>query len=189
MLVHPPHGLVAETESQIVARMATDERWLREAVGVPAARAAGLAASLRRLSALESLIFARWSLVMAHFERALFVDPDGDLRTLWWDLIERFQLVPRPDDRHAPDWAAKIHLANFPGSYYVYILGQMVVSQLHAALRRDVGGLYGHADAGPYLVEHLYRLGRVADWEATVERATGRRLEPDDYAREWVGTE
>src|SRR5437764_1292571 len=63
------------------------------------------------------LVFARWVLVMTTFERALYADPDADLDSLWWDLVERHQRIHRPDGRAAPDWAAKIHLAAAPVYY------------------------------------------------------------------------
>jgi len=152
---------------------------------VPASRAAELAAAMRERDRLAQLVMTRWSLVMAHFERALFKDPTADLRTLWWDLVERFQLIHRPDGRHEPDWAAKIHLANFPGNYYAYIIAELVVSQLHNALVREVGGLYGHAEAGTFLRERLYRHGSRYPWDRTVELATGHPIGVDAYAGEW----
>ena len=88
------------------------------------------------------LVFARWVLVVTHFERELYADPDADLDTLWWDLVERFQLVRRPEGRHAPDWAAKIHLAVVPVYYQNYLYGEMFASQLvRAALAKAHGGL------------------------------------------------
>ena len=73
---------------------------------------------------------------MTNFERSLYADPDADLDTLWWDLVERYQLVHRPDDRHAPDWAAKIHLAAAPVYYQNYLYGELFASQLDATLAR-----------------------------------------------------
>ena len=52
----------------------------------------------------------RLAMVMTHFERALYQDPEQDLNTLWWDLVEEFQGVRRPEGRHAPDWASKISI-------------------------------------------------------------------------------
>ncbi|HEV8637595.1 MAG TPA: M3 family metallopeptidase [Chloroflexota bacterium] len=186
-LVLWPNGIIAETESQTIDRIANDARWLHEAVGIEADRAEWLADEMRQRARLSQLILTRWSLVQAHFERALHADPEQDLPTLWWDLVERFQLVRRPEGRHEPDWAAKIHNANFPGHYYVYILGELVVSQLSRALAQEVGGLYGHRRAGPFLVDRLYRLGAQYDWEETARRATGAPLSVDAYVAEWFG--
>jgi peptidyl-dipeptidase A len=185
-LIYAPNGIIAETESQTIDRMQNDPRWLRDAVGIEAARAEQLAGEMRQKARLTQLIMTRWSLVQAHFERAIHRDPRQDLRALWWEIVERFQLLKRPDGRDAPDWAAKIHNANFPGHYYVYILGELVVSQLNRALVDEVGGLYGHKDAGRFLVERLYRLGAKHDWEETARRATGAPLTVDAYVREWL---
>lgn len=184
MLVHPPHGLVAETESQLLERVAATAPWLEQVVGLPASEASSVALAMQESEHFAALIMARWSLVMAHFERAMFKTPEADLSTLWWDLVERFQLVHRPDARHAPDWAAKIHLANFPGSYYVYILGELAVSQMASAMRRDLGDFFGNPKAGPYLMQNLYQLGSVENWEATVRRATGSTLSTAAFVAE-----
>src|SRR5205823_6568184 len=82
--------------------------------------------------------------VMTHFERGLYAQPDGDHDDRWWDLVERFQLVQRPDGRHAPDWAAKIHIAAAPVYYHNYLFGEMIASQLAASL----GGLVENDRAG-----------------------------------------
>jgi peptidyl-dipeptidase A len=180
-----PNGIIAETESQTIERMSSDARWFEEVVGVPAERAGALSRALHERDRLAQLMMTRWSLVQAHFERAIHADPDADLRSLWWDLVERFQLIRRPDGRDEPDWAAKIHNANFPGSYYVYVLGELVVSQMYNALVREVGGLYGHPEAGPFLRDRLFKLGGRYDWERTVELATGQPIAVDAYVKEW----
>ncbi|TAK22361.1 MAG: hypothetical protein EPO26_11725 [Chloroflexota bacterium] len=180
-----PNGIIAETESQTIDRMANDARWLHEAVGIPAPEAESVSRAATEQARLAQLLLARWCLVQAHFERAMHRDPDGDLNTLWWDLVERYQFITRPEGRNESDWAAKIHNAQFPGHYYVYIVGEMAVSQFCAALMREVGGLYGHPAAGEYLTKRLYRLGARWDWEETVQRSTGARLTVDSYVNEW----
>ena len=69
----------------------------------------------------------------------LYADPeDPKLNEYWWDLVEEMQLLTRPEGRRAPDWAAKIHLTVAPVYYHNYQLGELIASQLGAALRRDV---------------------------------------------------
>ena len=83
-------------------------------------------------------MFARWVQVMVRFERALYADPERDLDRLWWDLVERYQRVKRPEGRRAPDWAAKIHLATAPVYYHAYLMGECTASQLHRhVVRRE----------------------------------------------------
>ena len=109
---------------------------------------------------------------MVHMERALYSNPEQDLRALWWDLVERFQWVRRPEGRNAPDWAAKIHFSVAPVYYHNYQLGEMLASQLQDHLLRDVlGGGAGawtryvrSPDVGAFLRREFYGPGKRLDW-------------------------
>ncbi|MDQ4057509.1 MAG: peptidase M3, partial [Actinomycetota bacterium] len=121
-------------------------------------------------------------LVMCHFERALYADPEQDLNRLWWDLVERFQLLHRPDGRDAPDWAAKIHIAAAPVYYHNYLLGSVLSCQLEREIIDACGRLVNERPAGEWLTERLFRPGNLLTWEALIEQATGRPLSSDDFA-------
>jgi peptidyl-dipeptidase A len=78
---------------------------------------------------------------MYRFEKALYEDPDReDLNALWWDLVERIQLIRRPPGRDKPDWAAKLHVALAPVYYHNYILGSLTAAQLRDHLEKNVAG-------------------------------------------------
>jgi peptidyl-dipeptidase A len=130
------------------------------------------------------LVFARWVLVVTHFERALYADPDTDLDTAWWDLVERFQRVRRPAGRHAPDWAAKIHLAVVPVYYQNYLYGELFASQLAAQLRDTFDGLVGATGAGTHLRGRVFAPAAALRWDRFVEQATGRPLDARAFARD-----
>ena len=78
------------------------------------------------------LIFSRWCQVMLRFEKALYEDPSRDLNVLWWDLVENYQGLKRPDGRHAPDYASKIHIVSTPAYYHNYMMGELFAAQLAA---------------------------------------------------------
>ncbi len=121
---------------------------------------------------------------MTNFERGLYADPDADLDTLWWDLVERHQLLHRPDDRHAPDWAAKIQLAAAPVYYQNYLYGELVASQLDATLHARAGGIVDRTAAGALLRDDVFAPGASLRWDALVERATGAPLSAEHMARQ-----
>ena len=114
--------------------------------------------------------------MVTHFERALYADPDADLDTIWWDLVERFQLVRRPAGRHHPDWAAKIHIAVVPVYYQNYLYGEMFASQLLATLRERTDGLVDRPAAGAYLRDAVFRPASRDRWDRLVADATGAPL-------------
>ena len=41
----------------------------------------------------QLLIFSRWCQVMLRFEKGMYENPDQDLNKLWWDLVEKYQMV------------------------------------------------------------------------------------------------
>ena len=83
-------------------------------------------------------MFSRWCQVVFRFEMALYDNPEQDLNRVWWDLVEKYQEVKRPEGRNQPDYASKIHIATAPVYYQSYMLGQLFASQVHHAIARDV---------------------------------------------------
>jgi peptidyl-dipeptidase A len=192
LLREPAHILTTEASAMLFGRLPKDAAWLEHHAGVPADEARAVGAACARASRDQLLVQTRWMLVMCHMERALYRDPGQDLDSLWWDLVEHFQQVRRPEGRHSPDWASKVHFSTAPVYYQNYMLGEMMASQLQAHLRRVVLGGGPDVDAryvsspevGAFLVEQLYRGGRLHDWRETLPRATGGTLSAAAFVEE-----
>jgi peptidyl-dipeptidase A len=178
------HALTTEGIAMLMGRLPRDPRWLRDVAEVDAAAVDGIAPALADARRAALLVFARWVLVMTNFERSLYADPDADLDTLWWDLVGRYQQVTRPEGRHAPDWAAKIHLAAAPVYYQNYLYGELFASQLDATLGARTDGLVDRRDAGALLVRDVFAPGASLRWDELVTRATGEPLSADHLARQ-----
>jgi peptidyl-dipeptidase A len=137
---------------------------------------------------------------MTHFERAMYQEQGKDLRAFWWDCVERFQKVTRPENRHTPDWAAKIHLPCAPVYYQNYILGEMNASQLAHCLNQALAtdssshneagenglnvAMVTSPQVGAYLRERLFKLGARYPWEETLRRVTGEGLNVAYFTRD-----
>ncbi len=186
LLRQPAHTLSTEAIAMLMGRLALDEEWLTNVAGVEPATVGRLAPELRDQGRLGMLIFVRWMLVMCHFERQLYLDPKQDLNTLWWDMVEKYQLLHRPEGRDEPDWAAKIHLALHPVYYQNYILGELSASQLKRNLLANFGGLVDNPRAGRFLIERVFRPGAVREWDSALEYATGEKLNPRYFVEEFV---
>jgi peptidyl-dipeptidase A len=179
-LLRTMHFCLTEGVAMRCGRLVNDPEWLRRIAGVPSATVADLAPQLRSAGRAQLLVFARWVLVMTHFERGLYAQPNDNHDDRWWDLVERFQLVQRPDGRHAPDWAAKIHIAAAPVYYHNYLFGEMFASQLAASL----GGLVDNDAAGRALSSRVFAPGATQRWDHLIEQATGSALTPAVFERE-----
>lgn len=178
LLRKPPHPLSTEAIAIMMASLANDNQWLSTVLQVPPEDADQLAQHSLKRERAGGLIFTRWCLVMTNFERSLYADPETDLNTLWWDLVEKYQLLRRPEGRDKPDWAAKYHVALVPVYYQNYELGILVSSQFRHYLEQDFGGIVGQNAGGEWLVNRVFRTGALEDWSKHVETVTGEPLNP-----------
>ncbi|HVE62920.1 MAG TPA: M2 family metallopeptidase [Mycobacteriales bacterium] len=186
----PAHSLTTEAVAQLFGRLSKDPGWLRDIAGVPAADAEALAGDVRAALRASMLVFARWVLVMCHFERDLYTElgkPGFDPDARWWEHVERFQLLRRPPGRaDSPDWAAKLHLALAPVYYQNYVLGECLASQLAATVAQRGGRLYNDPATGRWLGEHVFGPGASLRWDHLVTRATGSPLSAAAFVQEFV---
>ncbi len=192
ILRQPAHIATTEAIAMFMDRLAYDVGWLESAAGAKPAKRNELAERAAATLRFELLLTARWVLVMTYFERDLYANPErSDLNGFWWDLVEDLQRVHRPQGRDAPDWAAKIHLAVAPVYYHNYLLGELIASQLAAALRREVlkggaaSGWVGRPELGDFLQERMFKAGASIAWQTLLEGATGSRLAPDAFLEEF----
>ena len=89
----------------------------------------------------------------------------------------------RPDGRHEPDWAAKIHLAVVPVYYQNYLYGELVASQLARDARaRDRRDRRPVDAAGRLLADRVFAPGASLRWDQLVVEATGEPLTPKHLA-------
>lgn len=182
LLRRAAHTFVTEAIAILAGRLVRDPDWLTTVARSDPGTVDGIRDQLARSAAAQSLLFMRWGLAVVHFERSLYSDPEGDLNALWWELVERFQLVNRPPERHAADWAAKIHIAAAPVYYQNYLLGEMFAAQIERTCRGQAGGLIGRREVGDLLRDRIFRLGSSRRWDDLVEHATGRRLGAADFS-------
>lgn len=179
------HALATEGVAMLFGRLPRDPEWLRVVAGVDAARVDELVPRLTTARRAGLLVFARWVLVMTNFERGLYADPAADHEARWWDLVERFQLLRRPAITDAA-WASKIHLTVAPVYYQNYLYGELVASQLAAAISTRAGSLVDRADAGRFLVDNVFRPGASRRWDHLVEHATGAPLHAAAFGQQLV---
>ena len=140
----------------------------------------------------QLLVFSRWCQVMLRFEKGMYENPDQDLNKLWWDLVEKYQGLTRPEGRNAPDYAAKIHIVSAPVYYHNYMMGQLFASQVHHALSRDLYKadpstvLYiGDPKVGDWMKKKIFDLGRSLTWKELTKFATGEELSPKAFAKDF----
>lgn len=185
------HALSTEGIAMMFERFLGNAQFLK-AMGVEIENPAAFDAATEKVRRNRLLIFSRWAQVMFRFEKALYENPDQNLNALWWDLVEKYQMVRRPEGRDEPDFAAKIHVVTVPAYYHNYLMGELFAAQVHHALCREVLGgaeprkaIYvGNPKAGEFLVKRVFAPGRTLSWQELCKFATGSALEPTAFAYE-----
>ncbi len=185
------HALTTEGLAMMFERLANDSKWLT-AMDVELPRAGDFAVEKRKLSRNKLLIFSRWCQVMFRFEMGLYDNPDQDLNKLWWDLVEKYQEVKRPEGRNQPDYASKIHIVSTPVYYQSYMMGQLFAAQVHHAIARDVypGSdprtvvYVGNPAVGRFLRERVTGPASTMNWNDLTRNATGEGLNAKAFAED-----
>jgi len=194
LLRQPAHTFTTEAIAMLFGRLSGDPAWMQQMLGLTDAQRHEVATVSSSYARMRQLIFARWDMVMYHFEKQLYADPDQDLNRLWWDLVERYQLVRRPDGRDQPDWAAKIHFTIAPCYYHNYMLGELLASQLHHVIVTEALGqsqgaqvsYVGQRPVGQFLKKKVFEPGDVYRWDEMIRRATGEPLTAKYFVSQFV---
>jgi peptidyl-dipeptidase A len=185
------HTLTTEGVAMMFERAAKSADWLQK-MGVNVADPKGFNEAGSKILRNQLLIFSRWCQVMLRFEKALYGNPDQDLNKLWWDLVEQYQMVKRPEGRNAPDYASKIHIVVAPAYYHNYMMGQLFASQVHHTIAREVlktppdKSLYiGRLAVGEYMRNRVFAPGKTMTWNGLTKFATGEELNAKAFAADF----
>jgi len=194
LLREPVHAFTTEAVAMFFGRLSRNPAWMQEMLGLTDRQRAEIEKVSDKYARLKQLVFARWAMVMYDFEKQLYADPDQDLNSLWWKLVEKYQFVRKPPGRDAPDWAAKIHFTIAPCYYHNYMLGELLASQLHhyivtRILKLPAGtevGYVGQEALGRYLREKVFEAGSIYHWNEMIRRATTEPLTPKYFVEQFV---
>ncbi|MCX7834204.1 MAG: M2 family metallopeptidase [Ignavibacteria bacterium] len=193
-LREPAHTFTTEAIAQLFGRMATNANWIKDMVGISDEKYNEIKDNCYKSLRLHQLVFSRWSQVMYRFEKSMYENPDQDLNKLWWDLVERYQMIKKPEGRNQPDWASKIHIATVPCYYHNYLLGEILASQLQNYIVSNIlksndlinQSFKNNAEVGKYLREKIFAPGLKFFWNDMIEKATGEKLTPKYYAKMFI---
>jgi peptidyl-dipeptidase A len=124
----------------------------------------------------------------------MYSNPDQDLNNLWWQLVEKYQLLKKPESRDEPDWASKIHVALYPAYYHNYMLGELLASQLYFYIITKVlksdnlnsESFVDKPDVGEYLKNLFFSYGALYSWNELIVKSTGEKLTAKYYAQQFV---
>jgi len=188
------HTFTTEAIAMLFGRFASNPQWLIDVVGISQTEKEKIAEASFNSLRLEQLVFSRWAQVVYRFEKSMYENPDQDLNKFWWDLVEKYQLLKRPENRNEPDWASKIHIALYPAYYHNYMLGELLASQLSFHINKNLlnsndpmnQSFNGKTEVGKYLKDKIFAEGNKLYWNDMIEKATGEKLTAKYYAQQFI---
>jgi peptidyl-dipeptidase A len=194
VLRDPAHTFTTEAIAQMFGRFSSNPQWIKDMAGIGDEEKMKIAENSFKTLRLQQLVFSRWSQVMYRFEKGMYENPEQDLNKLWWDLVEKYQLIKRPAGRNEPDWATKIHIATYPCYYHNYLLGELLASQIYYYIVKNIiksedykfQSFAGNKDVGSYVKEKIFMPGSRWYWNEMIEKATGEKLTAKYYALQFV---
>jgi peptidyl-dipeptidase A len=190
----PAHTFTTEAIAMMFGRFGSKPEWMMDNIGLDSNEAKKITTACRNTLRLQQLVFSRWAQVMYRFEKGMYENPDQDLNKLWWDLVEKYQMLKKPEGRDMPDWATKIHIATSPCYYHNYLLGELLASQLYYTItdkilktdNPDTASFTNKPEVGKFLIEKVFAPGNKYFWNNMIENATGEKLTAKYYAKQFV---
>jgi peptidyl-dipeptidase A len=188
------HIFTTEAIAMLFGRFASNPNWLKEMIGISEEEKSEISEKSYKTLQMEQIIFSRWVQVIYRFEKALFENPDRDLNSLWWELVEKYQGLKKPENRNEPDWASKIHIALYPVYYHNYMLGELLASQLYFYIKEKViknsssemVSFIGNKNVGEYLVNLFFSYGALFKWDKLIETSTSEELNPEYWIKQFT---
>lgn len=175
-------------------RFASHPQRIQDMLHISDEEKANIADGCLKTLRLEQLVISRRMQVMYRFEKSMYADPNQDLNTLRRNLVEKYQMMKRPEGRNEPDRASKIHIACYPCYYHNYQLGELLASQLYYHIAKNVlntsdvhaQSFFNKPEVGEYLKKNIFTPGCKYRWDTMIELATGEGLSPKRYAKQFV---
>ncbi len=194
LLREPAHSFTTEAVAMFFGRLSRNAAWMQQMLDLSDEQRMKIEKVSEKYLQFQQVLVARWIMVMYNFEKQLYANPDQDLNTLWWDLVEKYQFVKRPPGPVDAGWASKLHFTIAPCYYHNYLLGELLASQLHShivhevlMLESDEGVSYvGRKKVGNFLREKVLAPGALYHWNEMITRATGEPLTPKYFVKQFV---
>jgi len=194
LLREPAHSFTTEAVAMFFGRLSRNAAWMQQMLDLTDAQRQQVAAVSTRYLQFQEVLFIRWALVMYNFEKQLYANPDQDLNGLWWDLVERYQLLKRPPGPVDAGWASKLHFVKAPCYYHNYVMGELLASQLEHKVVRDVLRAKPGQDVsftddpliGQYLRTNVLGPGARYPWQEMIRRATGEPLTAKYFVEQFI---
>ncbi len=168
-------GIWAEAMGQTLASLINNRDWLTNYARIPKSVADAYLDSKKE----TDIIYLRTTLMRLNFELEAYQNPQKGLNVIYWDLFEKFMMLPRHDDIYP--WASIIHYTTHPVYLQNYLYADMIAAQNIAFLNESYGSIVANNNTKSFLVQNYFRFGAKYDWRELLKRGTDSKLKPEHF--------
>ncbi|MBN2327878.1 MAG: M2 family metallopeptidase [Candidatus Omnitrophica bacterium] len=194
LLREPAHSFTTEAIAMFFGRLSRNAAWMQGMLRLTDEERQEIENVSWRYTQFQQLLFTRWAMVMYHFEKQLYANPEQDLNSLWWSLVKNYQFVNPPPKPYDAGWASKLHFVSAPCYYHNYMLGELLASQLHHYLSSQIIksksdktiSYINQKEVGAFLKKQIFAPGAKYEWNDLIRRATGEPLTPAYFIQQFV---
>ena len=168
-------GIWAEGMAQTLASLVNDKEWLTTYAHVPVSVVDAYLTAKKE----ADIIYLRTTLLRLQFEFEAYQNPQRDLNEIYWDLFEKYLMLPRHDDIYP--WASIIHYTTHPVYLHNYLYADMIAAQNINFLDKNYEGAVGKRTTKSFLVQNYFRFGAKYDWRELLKRGTDSELKNEYF--------
>jgi len=187
------HTFTTEAVAMFFEKLTKNPHWTERILGLSDREISPYKEEMRKYLRAEAIIFARWNMVMTHFERDMYANPEQALNALWWKYVKKYQGIRETEGRNEPDWASKIHIALYPVYYHNYMLGELLECQFYHYIIRNIYG--GNAEGanfadkpeiGKFFIKKVFSSGSKYHWDDMIKKSTGKSLNTEYFTERFL---
>ena len=185
LLREPSSAVITCGIGDFFSRMAAYTNWVFSMGVFSAGQAYELQSTTLEAMRQDQLFTSRWWLLIYHFEKQLYKNPDADLDILWRDLFVRYLKVEAGDERIGySDWVVENYFSQYAVHAHNFLMGELWASQLlHHLCQNDsrLGNegnpnIVGDGNVGTFLKRYVFQAGSSLSWEELTIDGTGSSL-------------
>jgi oligoendopeptidase F len=165
-------GCFNEGMAQIIAGFLYQPEWLKKYTKIPDE----LIKKIKKMKREDELLSLRSSLLRLNFEYQAYLNPTQDLNKLYWNLYEKYVLLPGHPEIYS--WSSLIYYTTHPVYLQNYLLADLIQAQTFAYLKSKNGSMVSNPKIKEFLLENYFKPGASISWDILVEKATGEPLSP-----------
>lgn len=129
------------------------------------------------------ILLIRFLQVVVRFEMEMYQNPNQDLDKVYWELVNRYQLVNKPNEYHAK-WVFSSYLTRYKCYYQNYLIGITGAAQIKYSLNNEMNPnhskhscLSNNPEVTSEFFQELFGYGNSVPWQELVLLTTGDSLD------------